>query len=329
MVTLEDNSTESLSPLSETSWTRNIKFGLFVTLEPPALICNSILIYYLITDRTLRRTLHYHAILALLIVSLLTDLIEVPRIIRYLHIGIVMPQTNINCLIWQWCDYLLFSAMNVLFLWASIERHLLIFHAYLYTTAKRRFFFHYLPLIAMIVYLILFYTVAIFIYPCEVQFDFTLPLCGYPCYTTHADISLYDVLAHTCIPLVLDIFLDISLVMRAYFRKRVGLQQQQRAQWRKYRKMIFQLLLVSSLYSLFQIPYIVVVCIQLFITLSDLANYLQNVYFYYFFWLLTLVLPFACVGCLPEVVNKVKNSLMRRMRHNNVVIPTTTVRLHY
>jgi hypothetical protein len=327
MVTLEDNSTES-SILGETPWTRRIKFGLFVALEPPALICNSILVYYLIADRTLRHTLHYHAILALLIVSLLTNLIELPRIIRYLHIGIVMPQTDINCLIWQFCDYLLFSTLNVLLLWASIERHLLIFHANLYATAKHRLYYHYSPFIVIIVYLILFYIMVIFVYPCDAQFDFTQPLCGYPCYTTHANISLYDLFAHTMIPLCLDICLDIGLVLRAFCRKRVGLQQQQRAQWRKYRKMIFQLLLISSPYTLLQIPYTIVLIISMVVTLSPLGVYLQSVYFYYFFWLLTLLLPFACAGCLPEVVSMVKTSLMRRMRRNNAVISLRTTRIN-
>ena len=325
MATLEDNSTEALI-LYETPWTRNIKFSLFVALEPPSLICNIVLVYYLIADQTLRRALHYHAILALLIVSLLTNLIEVPRIIHYLHTGIVKPQTNANCLIWQWCDYLLFSTMNVLLLWASIERHLLIFHGHLHATAKYRLLLHYLPFIAIITYLILFYTVAIFIYSCEQQLDFTQPLCGFPCYTTHANISLYDLFAHTFLPLVLCILLDICLVMRAIYRRRVGLLQQG-VQWRKYRKMIFQLLLISSLYSLLQIPFTVVVFIPLFVSLSDLASYLQNVYFYYFFWLLTLLLPFACIGCLPEVVNIVKKSLLRRLNRNNTVMPMTINRL--
>jgi hypothetical protein len=192
------NSTES-SIFYDTQHTRNIKFGLFVTLEPPALICNFILIYYLIVDRTLRQTLQYHAILALLIVTLLTNLIELPRITNYLRIGIVIPQTKINCLIWQWCDYSLFSAVNVYMFWISVERYLLIFRGGLYTTAKRRLLFHYFPLIIIIVYILLFYAVAIFIYPCELQLDFNQPLCGFPCYTTYANISLYDLIAHTII----------------------------------------------------------------------------------------------------------------------------------
>jgi hypothetical protein len=326
MAASDDNSTESLI-FYETQQTRNIKFGLFVSLEPPALICNFALIYYLIADRALRQTLHYHAILALLIATLLTNLVEVPRITRYLHIGIVIPQTNINCLIWQWCDYLLFSTVNLLMFWTSIERSLLIFHANLYITAKRRLFFHYLPLINIIVYLITFYTVAIFIYPCELQFDFTRPLCGFPCYTTYANISLYDLVAHTLIPLCFGIMVDTSLVIRVIFRKRVGLQQHG-AQWRKYRKMIIQLLLLSSLYSMCQTPFNALVFLQLFITLPNLLAYIQIIYFYYLFWLLTLLLPLACMGCMSEVRNKIKNSLMQRMRRNNTVVPMTAARLH-
>jgi hypothetical protein len=134
MATSEDNSTDY--PVSYvTEFTRNIKFGLFVALEPPALICNIILVYYLIADRTLRKTLHYHAILASLILCLLMNLVEIPRMIHYLHTDIVTPQTSVNCLIWQWCDVLLFSEINVLMLWISIERYLIIFHANLYATA--------------------------------------------------------------------------------------------------------------------------------------------------------------------------------------------------
>ena len=91
------NST-TLPIFNETEQTRRIKFGLFVALEPPALVCNVILIYYLIADPALRRTIHYHAILVLLIVTLLTNLVESPRIIHYLHVALIIPQSDINCL---------------------------------------------------------------------------------------------------------------------------------------------------------------------------------------------------------------------------------------
>jgi hypothetical protein len=325
MASLSINSTES-STFDDTQQTRNIKFGLFVALEPPALICNFILVYYLIADRTLRKTLQYHAILALLIVTLLTNLIELPRITNYLRIGIVFPQTDINCLIWQWCDYSLFSAVNIYMFWISVERYLLIFHGGLYTTAKRRLLFHYLPLIIIIVYILFFYAVAIFIYPCELQLDFSQPLCGFPCYTTHANISLYDLIAHTIIPMSLGMLCDTSLMIRVLFRKRVGLQHQG-TQRRKYRKMVIQLLSISSIYLTCQIPFDAVVFIQLFVNLPDWAAYMQIIYFYYFFWLLTLLLPFVCIGCLTEVTNKLKNSFMQRRIRNIMVVPMSTIRI--
>lgn len=147
MTSSTNDSTESYSPY-ESQQTRNIKFGLFVALEPPALICNFILVYYLITDRTLRHTLHYHAILILLI--------EVPRITHFLHTGIVYPSANVNCAIWLCFDYSLFGIVNIYMLWISLERYLFIFHNGLYATAKRRLMFHYLPSICIIVCVILF-----------------------------------------------------------------------------------------------------------------------------------------------------------------------------
>ncbi|CAF2099773.1 unnamed protein product [Rotaria magnacalcarata] len=317
----EGNSTES-SISYETQYTRYIKFGVFIALEPPALICNCALVYYLIVDRILRNTLHYHALLYLLIVTLVTNLIEVPRIIHYLRIGTVIPQTDLNCRIWIWCDWTLNGCINLLMLWASIERHLLIFHAHIFTTPKQRFYFHYLPPITSVVYLLLFYAGAIFIYPCEQQFDFSQPLCGYPCYTTYISISYYDLFAHTWIPEFCGILLDIGLVMRAAFRKRVG-QQQQGIQWRKHRKMIIQLLILSSLYSTCQVPYASVILIQLFSSMPNFAADIQIVYFYYFFWLLVLLLPLVSIGCFTEIRNKIKKQLMQWMRLNTTVVPTT------
>lgn len=314
------------SELYETHGTRMIKFCLFIILEPFSLIFNSLLIYYLITDRTLRYALHYHAILALLIVILLTNLIEIPRIIHFLHVGIVISRSDLNCLIWQWCDYLLFSTVNLLMFWISIERYLLIFHQYLYSSAKQRLFFHYLPLIFIIVYMIIFYTIAIFVYSCEKQFDFTQPLCGFPCYTTHANISFYDLIVHSWIPLCFGVSMDIILVLRVIFRKRVGLQQHGYSQRRKYRRIIIQLLLISSVYLTCQTPFATVIFLQLFIDLPESIIYVQVTYFYYFFWLFTLLLSFVCIGSMLEAINKMKNSLIQRTRRNNTILPTITAR---
>lgn len=318
---MEQNSTES-SIFEETGEVRNLKFGIFVGLAPLGLICNIILIYNLIMDRALRRNLHYNTFLSLLTVTFLTNVIEVPRIIHYLHHGKVIPQNYFNCLFWQWCDYLLFSSVNLMVFWISVQRYLLIFHGNTYRTRKGRLIFHFIPLILIFVYLIIFYTVAIFIYPCEEQFDYDKPLCGFPCYTNYANISLYDLMAHSLIPLCLGILLDVTLVIRAMYRKRIGFRQS-RAQWRKHRKMIFQLLLITSLFSSCQLPFNGVVFLQLFIVLPDLLTYIQIVYFYYLFWFLTLLLPMACMICLTEVMKNIKDFFMKRFRRTNTVVAAT------
>ena len=321
----EDNSTISVI-LTETLTTRYIKFIPFVSLTPAALICNCICVYYLISDRILRHTIHNHAILTLLIATLLTNLVEVPRIMHYLRLGVVIPQSEMNCRIWQWCDYLLFSMVNVLMLWISVERYLLIFHGHLYRTQKSRFFYHYLPLTIIVLYMVFFYIVVFFIFQCEQQIDFSLPLCGFPCYTAHTIISLYDFIVHTWIPLFLGISLDTLLIIRIIYRKRVGLQQQSVNQ-HKHRKMVIQILCISSLYFILQGPFIGVLFIQLFVVLPNSIVYVQTVYFYYFFWLLSLLLPFVCIGCLPEVTSKLKSSFMSRIGRNLTVAPMATLEL--
>ncbi len=75
--------TTQLSTESETYLTRNIKFGLFIGLEPPSIICNLIMLYYLIADRTFHQSLHHHSILALLLISLLTNIFDVPCMLHF------------------------------------------------------------------------------------------------------------------------------------------------------------------------------------------------------------------------------------------------------
>ncbi|CAF3995356.1 unnamed protein product [Rotaria sordida] len=272
MMSADDNSTQ-LPALFETYFTRNIKFGLSIALEPPALICNFILLYYLIVNPTLRRSLHHHSILALLVVNLLTNICDTPRAIHFLHVGMIMPQTKVNCIIWQWYDYTFYAQVNVLLSWTSIERYILIFHGNVFNTAKRRLYFHYLPLAAIIVYLILFYIIVIFFIPCN-QFDFNAILCGLPCYASQLIISLYDNFAHNWLPLGINILLSISLVIRVFYRNRAGLQQH--AQRKKHLRMVLQLLVISSLHIASALPYSLVVFIQVVAGLPEFAAYVQN-----------------------------------------------------
>jgi hypothetical protein len=314
----------SNSTVFETVLTRNIKFGVLLVLEPPSLLCNLFFVYHLITDRNLRTAVHHHVILALLIVSLLTNLIEIPRILHYLRNGIVTPQTTISCLIWQWCDYLLYGLANVLMLWASFERHLLVFHNHLVSSSRGRFFSHYLPLFLIVIYLTVFYIVVIFAYPCQNHFDFYLPLCGQPCFIDTSILSLYDLFVHSWLPTFFIAILSAGLVIRVVNQKRTLLHQN--VPWRKHRRMILQLLSISCLYLICMGPYTLIQVINLLIGLSKTAAYIKDVYLFYVYWLLTLLLPYVCIGCLPEVTNKVKRQINSWIKRKNSVAPASMTR---
>lgn len=115
---------------------------------------------------------------------------------------------------------------------------------------------------------------------------------------------------------------DIGLIIRVLYRRRVGLQHQG-VQRHRYRKMIIQLLTISSLYLSNQLPFPAVVFLQLFINLPDWLAHIHIVYFYYLFWLLTLLIPFACMACMTEAVSKLKITLMRQKRRISMLAPIT------
>ena len=303
----------------QSSLARYFKFAFLLILEPPSLLCNGFLVFYLINDKHLRTTLHHHVILLLLLVTLATNLVEIPRILHYLRLGVTTPESTIGCLFWQFCDYTLFGQTNVLMMWASFERHLFVFHSHLYGNSRRRFLYHYLPLVVINVYLILFYLVVVFMYPCENTFDFTIPLCGQPCFTEDSALSLYDLLVHSWLPVMLIVLFSLGLILRVLYPKLVW--RQQHVQWRRYRRMVLQLCSIASLYMIVVGPYCVLQVINLLVELPTAVIYVKDTHLFYVYWLLTLLLPFVCLGCLPEVTHRFHQQVKRWMHRRHCVVP--------
>lgn len=304
----------------ESPTSRWLKFWLIVCVEPISLLCNVSLIVCLVKERRLAECLHQHVLLLLLIVSFLTNAIEIPRILHYLRLGAVRPSTSASCLTWQWCDYLLFAQSNVLMFWASFERHLLVFNSNLFVLRKYRFYFHYVPLVVAMVYVLVFYLLVIFVYPCEPIYDFATPLCGSPCFNSNASLSLYDLFVHSWIPILLIGFFSLTLILRVSFRQRLFTRQQ--TQWRRYRRMIVQLLLISSIYLICLGPYTLIQIIDLIFGLPAIAKEVQGVHLFYLYWVLSLLFPFVSLQCLPEVKAKMKKFILKSFAKRNLVVPS-------
>jgi len=64
-------------------------------------------------------------------------------------------------------DLGMFSLRDFLMAWASIERHILVFHDQWVSTPKKRFFIHYLPLASIVIYIFTLYIIVLFFPPCQ------------------------------------------------------------------------------------------------------------------------------------------------------------------
>ncbi|CAF0857840.1 unnamed protein product [Adineta steineri] len=203
-------------------------------------------------NRTQRQALHNHTILLLLIFYLPIQLIDITFYLIFFSYGSVQPSQPIVCLIWWFADYGCEIGVIVLMAWLAIERHILIFHDRLLLNRRGRFLFHYLPLIVLVTYILLFYLIVIFLLPCENNYLYTVPVCGEsPCYGSYGILGMWEFIVHLSIPILSEGIASIALILRVQIQKR---RLRQSNQWHKQRRMIIQLLLVSTLNIGINIP---------------------------------------------------------------------------
>ncbi|CAF1537444.1 unnamed protein product, partial [Rotaria magnacalcarata] len=84
--------------------------------------------------RTLRQALHNHVIALLLFINSIVQLTTIPWILNYYRLEHVWPQKPTFCLTWAFIDEALYITTTLLFAWATIERHILIFYDRLLST---------------------------------------------------------------------------------------------------------------------------------------------------------------------------------------------------
>ncbi len=151
-----------------------IKFWLYLVLLIPSIICTLFILYYLLFDRTLRHSLNNHVIIVLLFTVLFCELTQYPWMMYYHAHNNIWSRPYIFCLIWGFIDWAVYMLQLLLFAWASIERHILIFHDKWVATKKKRLFVHYLPLVIIITYWLIFYTYVYFYSSCRNRFNIRL-----------------------------------------------------------------------------------------------------------------------------------------------------------
>ena len=292
-----------------------IQFWTYLILEIPAMYCTIFLLYHLLLDRRLRRHLHNHVVIVLLFLSLVILVVDNSLYLDGWRIGHgnSFQSSSSVCLAWWFIDYGFYGAISVFLVWASFERHILVFHRRRFLGTQRQIFsVHYFPLIFISIYLIVFYTGAIIIPPCKNVFYFNSLACGlYPCYQDVSWINTWDYSINGVLCNILEALFSVSLLMRVLWRRYYSLR---RFQWKKYRKMTIQLLSISTLSLCINLPQSLIILVrQIQPEMSDFGINVEP-YFFYFTGYIILLLPFVCLGCLPELWSKLYFFSQRRQR---------------
>ncbi|CAF1044914.1 unnamed protein product [Adineta ricciae] len=282
-----------------------IRFWTYLILLIPSILCTLFVLYHLLFDRTLRLALNNHAIIVLLIICLICQITIYPWMLQFYWLDDFWERSLFFCTLWQFLDWGLYVTQTVLFAWATIERHILIFHHKWMATKFNRFFIHYLPLTLLLLYCLLFYIILDFFPACENFYLEGDMICVFVCAFYVYDLYMYETIAHQLIPVFTIVIFSIILLLRTFFFK---WRMRQPIQWRKYRKLAIQVLSISLIYLLFSFPFAL-------ITLLYLLGWTYSVYgavlpFANFCSYLSILLfPFVTLASLPTLRRRVKNML--------------------
>lgn len=295
---------------SEISLPRLIRFWLMLLFNTPSIICSCCIIVHIIIDRTQRQALHNHTILLLLIFGLPVQLMDISFYLAFFQRGIVEPQHPLVCRLWWFADYGIYNGGLFLMAWLAIERHILIFHDQWVSNRTGRILLHYLPLATIVMYIILFYTIAVFFLPCEDIYDYTLPVCGAsPCYQSYGILGMFEFIVNTSIPIILEGLFSIVLIVRVQWQKR---RLRQSIQWRKHRRMIIQLFLLSGVNICLNLP-ISIIPIAHLCGLPPEYGVQPELYFFFLGYFVIFLIPFISLCQFPNLRKYMKKKIFCKL----------------
>lgn len=283
------------------SMSPTLRIWLMTVIDVISLGCSLIVLYQMFTKKALRESLHNHAFIALTLAGLGTQLIDIPFYVNYLRLGYVWPSTPLACLVWWYVDIGLFEATILLVVWASLERHILIFHERWLSTTVRRYLFHFFPIMIFAMYPLLFTLFCLIFVTCDdaFVFNYSNAWCSFnPCFYRETLLSFYDNIVHWMLPSIVIAFLNTSLIIRVVWHRRIHLGQP--IQWRKHRKMIIQLLSVSIIFVIFNLPVAIYYILMLFKVLPENIDPQIYAYFYLICYLPVLLMPLFVLFSMPK-----------------------------
>jgi len=268
------------------------QFWCLIIVGVPSLICSLLIFYHYLSDRTRRRGMHNHTILLIILTNVILILTDFSWMLDSLRRpGEILSATPSFCMIWWFLDFTLYNTQTIILAWASIQRHILIFHNHLLSTKKRKFYYHYLPPLILILYIISFFLGVIYFPPCTNEFDYTEIECGSnPCYLSISFLVAWDSVMHSVLPTILIGIFSLALLYRIIAHKK---RIRQPIQWRKHRRMAMQLLSLSGVYLFLNFPLTIIMLVQYFQTERPRFGFGTQLYIFFLTYSVTLSLPFV------------------------------------
>ncbi|CAF0964863.1 unnamed protein product [Adineta ricciae] len=274
-----------------------VKFIILITLQIPGiLLMIFIFLFFTLHPYTLKK-LQNQALFILLITNSIRLIGTMPMPIDFYRRGYIFLATSAYCTCWTFLEYSLAVIGEYLMATISVQRHVTIFHPNIFQTFKKSILFFYLPLAFSVAYPIIFYVYAVLLYPCDgAQWDYSIIACGYMnCYYNNNKLAVFDWVVHNILPIVVIILANVTLITRVIVGK---LRRNQAIHWRQQRTMTLQLLSISSLYVVAWSPTIIVGLIQQATSIN--FGDVQAAYITDLIYLSCLLLPWVCLGQLPE-----------------------------
>ena len=252
----EQNQSKNLSDsdliLVRSTKVNRIKFAIFLAFQLIILPCFFYAFVQYIRRSKLRQSLSYQLIFLLLFISFLFVTIVLSLTQAFLFTSMVSPASERFCSTWNWLHY----SINIihLFLMAltSIERYVLIFKAQLLRTKRAKYLLHYLPISFCLIYPPIFYFGGIVLSTCENRYEYDQLLCTWPGYFRNKIWANIDLFVNNLMPLFVIPSFCSAIYIRVFYQKYS--MQLQVLKWRRDRKLILQLVAISSLYLIMWMP---------------------------------------------------------------------------
>ncbi len=315
------NYTNDSSIDSDESIPSVVRFWIYLVFLIPSIICSLFVLYHLLWHRVSRQALHNHAIIIFLFIGLIYEITIYPWMLYLYSHNHIWERTDFFCTLWIYIDWGLYYTQTILFAWATMERHILIFHHQWVSTMKKRLIVHYLPSCVLVLYCLIYYTVVTFFPPCKNTFSSYYTICAELCaFKSSTALYMYETIVHQILPNLIIVVFSVALLLRVRRQKhRIG----KSLQWRKHWKMTIQLLFVAIIYLIFALPVTLMNFLHLCGLSSEVTGHFME-YLLFFNYCILLLCPFACALSLPQMRNKVKDILQLR-RQARAVAPMTLV----